>query len=112
MAGRKRFLFPETDLCPDQEEEAFKRGFVELRGVAREQVGNVLDTAEDERFVFKDDGPGDIGFFAPELAVDEVGDAAEEQACGGECDDDVAQAQEVICLKVNDYLKEKKPRVR
>ena len=30
LAGRKRFLFPETDLCPDQEEEAFKRGFVEL----------------------------------------------------------------------------------
>ena len=90
LAGRKRFLFPETDLRPNQEEETLECRLVELGRVAREQVGNVLDTAENECFVFKDNGPGDIGFFAPELAVDEIGDASEEQSCRGERDDDIA----------------------
>lgn len=82
---------PEAELDVDEEEEAFEAGFVELGGVAGgdEVYGEALRGGGRE-----DDGPGFVGDFAPEFSVDEVGDAAEEDAWGSDGGDEVAEAEE------------------
>lgn len=71
--GEGRAFGPEAELNVDEEEEAFECGFVELGGVSwRDEVGGEVWGGG----VGEDDGPGDVGDFAPEFAVDEVGDAA------------------------------------
>ena len=53
----------------DEQHQAFERRFIELARMARERAA----VGEDHR-------PGHVGRPAPQFAIDEIGDAAEEQA--------------------------------
>src|SRR5262249_38122416 len=63
-----------ADEDDEEEQEALEPGFIELARMARQGVGVGR----------KDDGPWQIGRRPVELAVDEVGDADEEDADGAD----------------------------
>src|SRR6516165_9192304 len=81
LANPRRAL---EDVDDEEEEGALEPGLIELARMAR------LRPAGRE-----DHGPGHVADAAPELAVDEIGDAAEEEADRYGADDDVAEAEEI-----------------
>ena len=77
----------------EEEGEALEAGLVELRGVAGAGEGPA-GRAGLRGLAGEDDGPGGGGGAAPELGVDEVGEAAEEEADRRGGGDGVADAED------------------
>ena len=73
----------QRDLQDHEQQHAFQRRFVKLAGMAR-HAGSVAR---------KDHRPGHVGGAAPQFAIDEIGQPAEEQADGREGAGQVRQRQ-------------------
>src|SRR5690606_27579933 len=85
---------PEQELHEAEQQGAFECGGIELHGVARrDEFGREAGGAFGE-----DHGPAHLADLAPEFAVDEVGDASEEQAGGGGADDEIAEVQQGLAV--------------
>ena len=67
----------------EEDHDALEQGLVELGGVAVHAAARL-----------EHDAPGEVRLLAPELAVDEVGAAAEEEAERGAADHEVAEGRE------------------
>ena len=65
-----------------EQQDALAKRFIELARMARHRAA-----------IWKDHRPGNIGRAAVKLAVDEIGDAAEEQADRDRLDDDVREGE-------------------
>jgi hypothetical protein len=76
--------------------DAFERGFVELARVTRIHTGGAeAAVLHHQALVAEDHAERAVGLAAPEFAVDEVGDAAKEQANGRGSRGEIAETQKI-----------------
>ena len=87
---------PDADLQDEEQQQAFRRRFEELAGITR-QLSRRTSAAIGlpDRGVAEHHSQGRVRDFSPQFAVDEIGDAPEEQADGRGCGDQIADAQDV-----------------